>query len=548
MSTNADSKFSLDETKSQTSSIDTNATERELTEQTKESKKPKGRRRGQTITLNSRPADDDDTHDTDDTEEEEEEEDDEDDDKRDEEQEEDDFKEAPESHRSTVSSLHSFVSSASNYDLLLAQFWSKVVSDYNGFAKSNQKAIIQHIQRGGIPPTLRGMVWQLLVKSKDSGLEEKYLELLKNESVYEKAIWRDIPRTFADQDYFSRKEGQDALFNVAKAYSLYDTQVGYCHGIAFVAGPLLLNMPEEEAFCVLVKLMQRDALREHYTPQGTLLSQRLYQLQGLVGDHLPHIQRHFEAHNVDPAAYASNWFLSLFAYKFPLDLVYRIYDLLLADGIEILFKVVLALLEKNQATLLSLESDRITHFLRNDILSAYRSSTNQLIRDAHQIQLAPKRLLALAKQFQANAAKANTELEAMTALKRQNKALGETVKRLETKLAELNKEHDKVAQELIQSKMEVARIHDENDALRQQSFDLKRALELLPNEVETRVREEMEVLSTKNAALVQRNVALEDQLGYMENLVIEMKVKYAESENERETLQRRLSDLKKLVG
>lgn len=133
-------------------------------------------------------------------------------------------------------------------------------------------------------------------------------------------------------------------------------------------------MPEEEAFCVLVKLMQRDALREHYTPQGTLLSQRLYQLQGLVGDHLPHIQRHFEAHNVDPAAYASNWFLSLFAYKFPLDLVYRIYDLLLADGIEFIFKIVLALLEKNQATLLSLESDRITHFLRNDVLSVYRVS------------------------------------------------------------------------------------------------------------------------------------------------------------------------------
>lgn len=171
-----------------------------------------------------------------------------------------------------------------------------------------------------------------------------------------------------------------------------------------------------------------------------------------------------------------------------------------------------------------------------------------MIRDAHQIQFAPKRLATLAKQFQANAAKANTELEAMTALKRQNKALGETVKRLEAKLAELNKEHDKVAQELIQSKMEVARIHDENDALRQQSFDLKRALELLPNEVETRVKEEMEVLGTKNAALVQRNVALEDQLGYMENLVIEMKVKFAESENERETLQRRLSDLKKLVG
>lgn len=172
MSTNADSKFSLDETKSQTSSIDTNATERELAEHTNKTKKPKGRRRGQTITLNSRPNDDD-THDASDAEEDEEEEDGEDGTAQEEEPDEEDFEEAPEapageaspalekkdptaefhdqiqglqqvhdsdsededvapspkSHRSTVSSLHSFVSSASNYDFLLARLGSGPTDD-----------------------------------------------------------------------------------------------------------------------------------------------------------------------------------------------------------------------------------------------------------------------------------------------------------------------------------------------------------------------------------------------------------------------------------
>jgi hypothetical protein len=68
------------------------------------------------------------------------------------------------------------------------------------------------------------------------------MELLKQESVYEKAITRDLHRTFPYHPYFQSDQGQEALFNVVKAYSLYDEQLGYCQGLAFVAGPLLLNV------------------------------------------------------------------------------------------------------------------------------------------------------------------------------------------------------------------------------------------------------------------------------------------------------------------
>ena len=144
-------------------------------------------------------------------------------------------------------------------------------------------------------------------------------------------------------------------------------------------------------------------------------------------------------------------------------------------------------------------------------------------------------------------ARSNSEVEAIDKLRRQNKALNETVKQLKHNLDDINKEHAMVAKELIESKMEIARVHDENDALRQQSYDLKRALETLPTEVENRVKEEMETLTGKNAVLVKRNTSLEDQLGYMENMVLEIKAKFAESENERVSLQQRLDDLKRLM-
>jgi hypothetical protein len=96
----------------------------------------------------------------------------------------------------------------------------------------------------GIPPALRGMMWQLMSSSKDADLEMTYSQLLKQSSPHEKSIIRDLNRTFPHHKYFrdSRGLGQENLFNVVKAYSLYDPEVGYCQGLQFIVGPLLLNV------------------------------------------------------------------------------------------------------------------------------------------------------------------------------------------------------------------------------------------------------------------------------------------------------------------
>lgn len=36
--------------------------------------------------------------------------------------------------------------------------------------------------------------------------------------------------------------GQDALFKVSKAYAVYDSEVGYCQGLSFIAASLLLHV------------------------------------------------------------------------------------------------------------------------------------------------------------------------------------------------------------------------------------------------------------------------------------------------------------------
>ena len=59
--------------------------------------------------------------------------------------------------------------------------------------------------------------------------------------------------------------GTEMLFNVMKAYAVCDPEVGYCQGSAFLAGMLLLHMPEEDAFSVFMKLMSKGSGKNDFT-------------------------------------------------------------------------------------------------------------------------------------------------------------------------------------------------------------------------------------------------------------------------------------------
>ena len=58
--------------------------------------------------------------------------------------------------------------------------------------------------------------------------------------------------------------------------------------------------------------------------------------------------------------YSSPWFLTLFASTLPLCAAFRILDIYLIDGIEIIFRVGLALLERSQSELLKLDMEDMT--------------------------------------------------------------------------------------------------------------------------------------------------------------------------------------------
>ena len=169
-------------------------------------------------------------------------------------------------------------------------------------------------------------------------------------------IGRDISRTFPTHSLFQTSAGRAKLQRVLHAYAIHDPGVGYCQGMAFVAGILLMNLEEEHrAFAALVMLMQAAGLRLLYLPGMVALQLRLRQLQELLRRRQPGLCGHLETHDVSPVIYASSWFLSLFAAEFPYSFTARILDVMLAErSCAVCLRVALGLLDACENALLEL--------------------------------------------------------------------------------------------------------------------------------------------------------------------------------------------------
>ncbi|ELK06342.1 Ecotropic viral integration site 5 protein [Pteropus alecto] len=374
------------------------------------------------------------------------------------------------SRRNSGSSLVSSSSASSNLSHLEEDswiLWGRIVNEWEDVRKKKEKQV-KELVRKGIPHHFRAIVWQLLCSAQSMPIKDQYSELLKMTSPCEKLIRRDIARTYPEHNFFKEKDslGQEVLFNVMKAYSLVDREVGYCQGSAFIVGLLLMQMPEEEAFCVFVKLMQDYRLRELFKPSMAELGLCMYQFECMIQEHLPELFVHFQSQSFHTSMYASSWFLTIFLTTFPLPIATRIFDIFMSEGLEIVFRVGLALLQMNQAELIQLDMEGMLQHFQKVIPHQFDGGPDKLIQAAYQVKYNSKKMKKLEKEYTTIKTKEMEEQVEIKRLRTENRLLKQRIETLE-------KESASLADRLIQGQVTRAQEAEENYLIKRELATIK---------------------------------------------------------------------------
>ncbi|KFV53191.1 Ecotropic viral integration site 5 protein, partial [Gavia stellata] len=411
------------------------------------------------------------------------------------------------SRRNSGSSLVSSSSASSNLSHLEEDswiLWGRIVNEWEDVRKKKEKQV-KELVRKGIPHHFRAIVWQLLCSAQSMPIKDQYSELLKMTSPCEKLIRRDIARTYPEHDFFKEKDslGQEVLFNVMKAYSLVDREVGYCQGSAFIVGLLLMQMPEEEAFCVFVKLMQDYRLRELFKPSMAELGLCMYQFECMIQEHLPELYVHFQSQSFHTSMYASSWFLTIFLTTFPLPIATRIFDIFMSEGLEIVFRVGLAVLQMNQAELLQLDMEGMLQHFQKVIPHQFDSGPDKLIQASYQVKYNAKKMKKLEKEYTTIKTKEMEEQVEIKRLRTENRLLKQRIETLEKPKCSSRYSEDFVLQlekELVQARLSEAESHCALKEMQDKVLEMEKRNSSLPDEENVaRLQEELIAVKLREA-------------------------------------------------
>jgi hypothetical protein len=178
--------------------------------------------------------------------------------------------------------------------------------------------------------------------------EKRFESLAAVASPHDVQIDLDVPRTISGHVLFHTRygQGQRSLFHVLHAFSLHCPDCAYCQGMGPIAATLLVYLPPERAYASLVALHDtpRYALHRTFSPGFPGLVENFYVQEQLCELFMPDLMANFRAHDISTSAYATKWYITLFANVVPFQTQIRLWDAMLLEGVDVLVAFALAIL------------------------------------------------------------------------------------------------------------------------------------------------------------------------------------------------------------
>jgi USP6 N-terminal-like protein len=247
----------------------------------------------------------------------------------------------------------------------------------------------------GIPNSMRNVAWFKLLDidnqlKAQTGVYDKMKKLAREYSIDLRQIDLDINRTFRDNVAYRLRynQRQAQLYNVLAAYSIYNTEVGYCQGMSNLTAFFLLYFADEErTFWALSQLMSNSKYSMHgfFKKDFPKLVRYSEKHDMIIKKLLPKVHNKFLKCNITSLLYTTKWFLQCFIDTLPFSLVLRIWDIYLLKGDIAMLGMSYCILRMHKRRLLDpkFDMDKINEFLKNKIPKDFMFSDDVVMDKLH---------------------------------------------------------------------------------------------------------------------------------------------------------------------
>ncbi|KAK8807377.1 hypothetical protein WA158_004136 [Blastocystis sp. Blastoise] len=240
------------------------------------------------------------------------------------------------------------------------------------YAKNRRQ--LRKLLRLGCPYQLRSDVWFYLsgaaeLKAKSPrGFDELYKDM--NDQKIMQEIEQDINRTFPNHPFFNSEGSpiREKLYNVLYAIAVVRTDIGYCQGMNYLAGALLLTTNDaERSFWILYALFDHMFDQDYFSEAltGAQVDQGI--LEDLVTKQMPALGAKIKQYGFSLRVFTLQWFICLYVNTVPMETAMRIWDVIFMEGDKAMIRIGLALLSLGEE-----------HLLRSDDIGSFYNGLKRL--------------------------------------------------------------------------------------------------------------------------------------------------------------------------
>ena len=195
-------------------------------------------------------------------------------------------------------------------------------------------------------------------------------------------IYRDIKRTFPLQNYTSinknkKQMNETSLYNVLKAFWSIDEEIGYCQGMNYITGFLLINTDfnEKNAFFLLISIFSNTflkrkknffSLRGLFIEEFPLLYFFIFIFDDLLKKNIPKLRKHLLDNDITNDIWIIKWFQTAFTMILPIDWSQKLWDNIFSTDFFFIIKFSISLCMALSKDLMQLDEQQlIMDYFRN---------------------------------------------------------------------------------------------------------------------------------------------------------------------------------------